>query len=102
MPNEVPQEYLRPASKPAKVYVTAELYKKIADSNGGLRINIHEEVELAKKKDLIYGEKEAAGFILKAFNIYFLQKTRAYSSSSSLTNFTSEKYILQNFSSSLA
>ncbi len=56
MPDEVPDEYSRPAGKPVIAYASPDLYKRIQEGAHGLRLWQHEESELVLKKDLVYSE----------------------------------------------
>jgi hypothetical protein len=54
MPDDVPDEYSRPAGGPEIAYVTQKLYKKIQESDKGIRLWKDEEGELVEKGDLVY------------------------------------------------
>ncbi len=59
MPKSVPDEYSRPAGNPVTAYANQELYKRIQQSEHGLRLWKGKETELAGKKELVYGEKRS-------------------------------------------
>mgnify|MGYP001573228924 CR=1 FL=1 len=58
MPNEVPDEYSRPAGSPCEVKVSKRLYDEIRRSKYGLRYFDDNECSLVKKKELVFvGER---------------------------------------------
>lgn len=59
MPNEVPDEYSRPAGEPVTAYVNKTLYKEIKKSKKGIRLWNHEESEAVKSKQLVYSNKRS-------------------------------------------
>jgi len=62
MPDQVPDEYSRPAGKAVEVQVAKNLYQKIQGSENGIRLWNREEDELAKKGELKYGS-ERSGWV---------------------------------------
>lgn len=62
MPGGVPDEYSRPAGEPVTAHVSRDLYKRIQESGKGLRLWQDEEVELSRRKELVYG-KERSGWV---------------------------------------
>ncbi len=62
MPEEVPDEYSRPAGRPVKAYVYPGLYLKIEESKKGLRFWQFQERELVAKKELVYSN-ERSGWV---------------------------------------
>ncbi len=62
MPDEVPDEYSRPAGEPVKAYVTKTLYEEIKKSKNGIRLWSFEKTKAVKAKQLVYGT-ERSGWV---------------------------------------
>lgn len=62
MPDEVPDEYSRPAGEPMKAYVTKTIYERIKKSKKGVRLWNFEETKAVKAKQLVYGS-ERSGWV---------------------------------------
>lgn len=54
-PDEVPDEYSRPAGRPVNAYASQGLYQQIMESRNGLRLSDSQIDELIAKKELVYG-----------------------------------------------
>ena len=69
MPDEVPDEYTRPAGKPVVAYANPSLYtqikvKKEQESVYGLRLWDGAEVKAVRDKELVYGDKQSGWITL--------------------------------------
>ena len=63
MPDEVPEEYSRPAGNPVNAYVSKKLYDKIKATKNGLRLWDYEEKKYVREKVLFMEVKEADGLV---------------------------------------
>lgn len=61
-PDQVQDEYSRPAGKPVMAYAAPSLLRRIENSSLGLRIWEDEEIKLVANKELIYGN-ERSGWV---------------------------------------
>ncbi len=62
MPDEVPDEYERPAGSPVKAFVDEELYLRIEKSRNGIRLYSDQEAEAVSSKSIQYGS-ERSGWV---------------------------------------
>lgn len=65
MPDEVPDEYSRPAGRPVKACVSKTLYEKIKESDYGIRLWKFEEIKEVENKNLVYGSEKSGWVMIK-------------------------------------
>lgn len=64
MPDDVPDEYSRPADRPILAYASRKLYEKIRDGNG-LRLNESQQIKEEKNRDLVRDAETARTLFLE-------------------------------------
>lgn len=58
-PDEVPDEYSRPAGRPVNAYASSGLYQKISESKDGLRFWKFQESDLVANKEWVYSNERS-------------------------------------------